>query len=518
MRFGKLLFFILIIMGGAIAASPVLAAGRLVKISSMPTVYYLDGQNVRHVFPTAAVYKTWYDDFSRVEIISREEIIKYPLGENIRVRAGVNIVKFQTGDDYYAVEPGGVLRRFEDRELAEEMYGEYWQNRLVILPDAFFGDYILGSEITRRYHLPDGILIKLSLDNKYYLKLNDLFWPFQDWSAAEANGFKRTDVVASDITLESRVSKISGLSYKIFNPAESRKLPNADCEHKNFKIAFIMVSKEQPTVEEIKKLANIKDQAIENFTWATHGLAKIDASYPAVILKDNPDLFFNDIDGQNKPANEAINIFFDDHPDVFDFVVLYNNFVIDEPEIAKYLMLTNHFKGTGNGQLRSSYIFGSRGKLKGILNMGNIDKYSIDSQDALNVSANYILHELAHHFSGRAKFINAEGKLDSSLLRRPDLAHWDMYTNMISPLGGSGWEDKGDGIYTNKLSLSNQINHHYSDLDLYFMGLLPKYAIDPIGYLVPDPGQDGNTIAGTMKQVTIDQIVEAMGEWSCSLN
>jgi len=157
------------------------------------------------------------------------------------------------------------------------------------------------------------------------------------------------------------------------------------------------------------------------------------------------------------------------------------------------------------------------GKLKGIAVMGNVEKYSTQTEELLDQSAYFIIHEISHHWSGRAKFKDQDGNISTALLKEEEsLDHWSMYNDFISPLGGSGWLDNGDGTFTNKLSKSSNIRRQYSDLDLYFMNLLPKQMISPIKYLVPDQKDgSGNILSGYMEKVTIDQIIDVMGNSTC---
>ena len=93
MKTKLIVFFILACF---FSASPAVAIGSLIKTSNSNTVYYLDGNNYRHPFPTEAVYKTWYKDFSGVKTISPETITDYPLAGNIKARPGVALVTFET--------------------------------------------------------------------------------------------------------------------------------------------------------------------------------------------------------------------------------------------------------------------------------------------------------------------------------------------------------------------------------------------------------------------------------------
>lgn len=505
---------ILLVAMGLFFAWPALA-GNLIKSGSSPAVYYLDENNVRHLFPVAAVYKTWYRDYSGVKILSLSEITKYPLGKNIPVRAGLNLVSFETDANIYGVEPGGVLRHLASPEVIGGIYGQNWPQRLIKLPDVLFGDYQRGEDINEAVDLPDGLVYKLASDEQYYYKKNNLLWPFKNLKAIADNNFKLVDIVSSNIEFNKRKKPIVGFDGNVFNPAEAPFASASDCENKKFKVAFALAAEKTPAVSELEKINKIKSRLAENFKWASRDLASVDVSYQTVVLTGDDYLFYADSRGQKYPDNEAINIFYDRRPDAFDFIIFYNDFVPDEPEVANYLKVNNGFLGTGNAEMNSSYLYGGRGKLKGLVNMGNLNKYSVENEDATDQTVNYILHELLHHWSARARFKTAAGQISADLLAGAGLDHWSKYTDFVSPVGGAGWVDNGDGTFTNGAKINSSLKKKFSDLDLYFMGLLPKPFVGPIKYLVPESGSADNVIKAKIKEVTLDQITEAMGDWNC---
>jgi hypothetical protein len=132
-----------------------------------------------------------------------------------------------------------------------------------------------------------------------------------------------------------------------------------------------------------------------------------------------------------------------------------------------------------------------------------------------------VVHEILHNWAAYVEFEDSETDENSEALLRPnDLSHWSNYVSFISPLGGSGWMDNGDGTFTNGLSLLPDTNQRqYSQLDLYLMGLVRQKDMAPISYIIPDEENAiGNVIAATEKQITIDQIVEASGKVKCSID
>lgn len=493
-------------------ASPIFANTGIIKARGNSTVYYLDNENVRHIFPTAPTYFSWYDDFSLVVEMDAEEISKYELGSNITVRPGVSIITFDNNSNIYAVEIGGVLRPFKTRDVIKQMYGDGWFNKVVKIPEVFFGDYTIGDEIKNKYNLPDGAVYKY--EDGYFLKRRGIAWPFKDLDSVLSNRFKKGDIINTTTHFNERKKQITEFDDTLFNPIELPQLSTADCENKNLKVAFLFVSDGTHSLEDIKKIKAIKDRSSENFSFASGELAEINTDLQVVVLEG--DLFYSKDGNKMVINNEAINTFYDTNDDEFDFIIIYNNFSVKNGSIvAQYFNITNDFHGTGNNNRHIASIYGSRGKLKGIASMGNINQYGNEDTNDLDWSVNFVIHEIMHHWSGRAKFRDDSGNISTALLKNEDsLDHWSIYNDSISPLGGSGWQDNGDGTFTNQLSLTTDARRKLSNLDLYFMGILPKQLVGPIKYLVPEI-EVGNTVSGYMEEIDISQIISAMGKTTC---
>jgi len=124
----------------AAAAAPVDA---LVK-GSGPAVYYHAADGKRYVFPNLGTYESWFVDFSRVVQVSDAELAAMPLGGNVTYRPGIRMVKIQTDPKVYAVARGGVLRWVASETLAEDLYGQFWNDAIDDVSDAFFADYEIG--------------------------------------------------------------------------------------------------------------------------------------------------------------------------------------------------------------------------------------------------------------------------------------------------------------------------------------------------------------------------------------
>lgn len=131
-----------------------LGTGDLIKLecnSSNKTicsaVYYLAKNGKRYVFPNEKIFFTWYADFSTVKIVSAEQLASYVIGGNATYRPGTKMIKIDTDPKVYAVEKGGKLRWVKTEAVAIALYGSNWNRMIDDLPDSFFFNYTIGTEI-----------------------------------------------------------------------------------------------------------------------------------------------------------------------------------------------------------------------------------------------------------------------------------------------------------------------------------------------------------------------------------
>jgi hypothetical protein len=119
----------------------------VIKRAGNNTLYYLAEDGRRYVFPTAAVYKSWFREFVDIFEVADDQLFELPLAGNITYRPGVKMVKVETDPKVYAVAPGGILRWITSEALAENLYGEAWNKNIDDIPDAFFTNYEMGPDI-----------------------------------------------------------------------------------------------------------------------------------------------------------------------------------------------------------------------------------------------------------------------------------------------------------------------------------------------------------------------------------
>lgn len=122
-------------------------AGDLIKSPSNPAVYYFAPNGKRYVFPNDKTYFTWYANFSTVKTIPAATLSTIPLGGNVTYRPGRKMVKITTNSHVYVVDQGGVLRHVATEQLAQSLYSISWKNQIDDVPDSYFTNYRLGTDI-----------------------------------------------------------------------------------------------------------------------------------------------------------------------------------------------------------------------------------------------------------------------------------------------------------------------------------------------------------------------------------
>jgi len=114
----------------------------LIKLKNSSTVYFLDKNNIRHAYPTKAVYENyWAKKKQNIKIVSANKMAEYALGNNVPFKAGT-LVRFPSRPkNTYEILDGAVIRLLKDDNTVKYFHGENWQKKVVELPEAQFPDY-----------------------------------------------------------------------------------------------------------------------------------------------------------------------------------------------------------------------------------------------------------------------------------------------------------------------------------------------------------------------------------------
>ncbi|MBD3281842.1 hypothetical protein GF391_03790 [Candidatus Uhrbacteria bacterium] len=129
------------------ASATAFGPGSLIKGESFSAVYYFAEDGKRYVFPNEKTYFTWYENFDNITVVDDRTLGTIPIGGNVTYKPGVKMVKITTDPTVYVVDVGGVLRPIASEQIAETLYNINWNQQIDDIPDAFFINYTMGSDI-----------------------------------------------------------------------------------------------------------------------------------------------------------------------------------------------------------------------------------------------------------------------------------------------------------------------------------------------------------------------------------
>jgi hypothetical protein len=163
---------------GSSSSPVVLNFGDLFKESSSTAVYYYAGNGKRYVFPTQAIYFSWYSNFSSIKTVTRAQITAIQLGGNVLARPGRHLVQFVSMDTpfrvmdpkVYVLNQDGQLRWLRSAEIASSLYGSNWEQKIVAVSEIYkinYGSGIAGADVenTLSYSRTSVETVANSIDN-----------------------------------------------------------------------------------------------------------------------------------------------------------------------------------------------------------------------------------------------------------------------------------------------------------------------------------------------------------------
>ncbi|MEE9561766.1 MAG: hypothetical protein V3W50_01720, partial [Thermoanaerobaculia bacterium] len=139
------------------------------------------------------------------------------------------------------------------------------------------------------------------------------------------------------------------------------------------------------------------------------------------------------LDGQNnfEPRTLVAQEFFLDHPDDYDFLIIFSSFEFDttDPEqggdaLAFHIGVQNQVSGIGLDPFDNTPFYGSDGRLQGYVDMAALTRYQTDPLDpAFELVLGTMAHEVMHQW---CCFVDYElpDSSTSDALRGKDGSHW----------------------------------------------------------------------------------------------
>ena len=146
------------------------AEGDLVKLSNDSAIYYVNGSGQRRLFVNAPTFWSWHSGTwsdQNIKTITQPDFDGLSAGENMAIRPGTNLIKFQNSDIMYAVTPGNKLCK------ATANYGDNWRDRLVTIQNSFESNYLNDDtcRVDVDTKLPNATILQYNGSNqKYYIE------------------------------------------------------------------------------------------------------------------------------------------------------------------------------------------------------------------------------------------------------------------------------------------------------------------------------------------------------------
>jgi len=209
--------------------------------------------------------------------------------------------------------------------------------------------------------------------------------------------------------------------------------------------------------------------------------------------------------------------FYDSHGDDFDQLVLYTNTSTTRVgTFAFEFTVANEVSGIGLDVFDSSRDFGSRGRLRSLVDMDTLQRFPDDPRQRFlgeNTTLSVMGQECGHRWLAFLEF--RDGNTNSKELLGRDEAHWSFFFDSdASHMEGNDIQDLGSGVFRTVDAVSR-----YSALDQYAMGLRAAADVPPMflvtgvtsGQSAADAPKVGVEIRGTRKDVRIADIVAANG-------
>jgi hypothetical protein len=209
--------------------------------------------------------------------------------------------------------------------------------------------------------------------------------------------------------------------------------------------------------------------------------------------------------------------FYQSHADDFDQIVLFTNTrTTEQGTFAFEFTVANEIAGIGLDIYDSSRDFGSRGRLRSVVDMDTLQRFPDDPRQRFlgeNNTLSLLGQECGHRWLAFLEF--RDGGANSQALLGRDEAHWSFFFDSdASVMEGNDIEDQGGGVFRTVGTVSR-----YSALDQYAMGLRAASEVPPMfvvtgvtsGQSAEDAPRTGVEIRGTRKDVRIADIIAANG-------
>lgn len=186
---------------------------------SSSEIYYIATSGKRYFFPSEMVFKTWYDSFADVHIVSDAVLAQFPLAGIVRVRPGTVLIKIMSDPKVYGVEPDGTLRWIQTEAIAATLFGKNWNTLVRDMDVSLFQGYAIGDIISVGVY-PSGTLVRDGVGTLERVTKTVDGWRIRKFvnNGFADNRFRAVDLRDALISLPPSGNDISGLESDLAYP------------------------------------------------------------------------------------------------------------------------------------------------------------------------------------------------------------------------------------------------------------------------------------------------------------
>jgi uncharacterized protein (TIGR03437 family) len=216
--------------------------------------------------------------------------------------------------------------------------------------------------------------------------------------------------------------------------------------------------------------------------------------------------------------------FYQTHEDAYDYLAIYNDMGIDAAAGALAYESTVRSSGSGYGVPLQDYgqEYGSRSRLRSVLNLGRLNNYPLDANAQVPLRApqadtplTILGHEAGHLFLAFASISGPNNATAKPMLGFQG-SHWSfLFDSEASLLEGEQISDRGAS--TVPRFLTTAITQGYAPLDRYLMGFSPASDV-PDTFVVTDTNvaalqhqQLGVAFNGTRLNIGVNDVIGTVG-------
>jgi uncharacterized protein (TIGR03437 family) len=221
----------------------------------------------------------------------------------------------------------------------------------------------------------------------------------------------------------------------------------------------------------------------------------------------------------------AIQKFYQNHEDAYDYVVLFNKLgIADSPgSIASERTARTHWTGNGDIPVDVGSWYGSAARLESVINMGPLSQYPNNLNASMptrpeDSPLSILAHEAGHLFLAFASIPDLSAPFGRPMLGGGG-AHWSFNFNSDASLvEGNRIQDRGPGVSQRFLTTGSAKG--YSPLDQYLMGFRAAEDVTPFHELFFVTGsphantelpRTGVSFNGERRDVFMEELIDAVG-------